>query len=79
MPLVHAMVSLPIMSAIVFIYAFANGFCPLISGITASSVHPEVRAFLTGTAYNISAGGIVSTLIVGTVLRQYPRHWRNCF
>jgi len=79
MPLVHAMVSLPIMSAIVFIYAFANDFCPLISGIAASSVPPEVRAFLTGTAYNIGAGGIVSALIVGTVLRQYPRHWRNCF
>ncbi len=59
MPLVHAMVSLPIMSAGAFIYAFANGFWPLISGIAASSVPPEVRAFLTGTAYNIGAGGIV--------------------
>jgi SHS family lactate transporter-like MFS transporter len=76
-PLVYAMVSLPIMSAGVFIYEFANGFCPLISGIAASSVPPEVRAFMTGTAYNIGAGGIVSALIVGTVLRQYPRHWRN--
>ncbi|PVU74431.1 hypothetical protein DDW11_06040 [Sulfolobus sp. SCGC AB-777_G06] len=76
-PLVYAMVSLPIMSAGVFIYGFANGFWPLISGISASSVSPEVRAFMTGTAYNIGAGGIVSALIVGTVLRQYPRHWRN--
>ena len=67
MPLLHAMVSLPIMSAIVFIYAFANGFWPLISGIAASSVPPEVRAFLTGTAYNIGAGGIVSALIGGII------------
>jgi SHS family lactate transporter-like MFS transporter len=59
LPLVHAMVSLPIMSAGAFIYVFANGFWPLISGIAASSAPPEVRAFLTGIAYNIGAGGIV--------------------
>ena len=68
MPLVHAMVSLPIMSAGVFIYAFANGFWPLISGIAASSVPPEVRAFLTGTAYNIGAGGIV---LIGGVIEAF--------
>jgi SHS family lactate transporter-like MFS transporter len=68
MPLLHAMVSLPIMSAGVFIYAFANGFWPLISGIAASSVPPEVRAFLTGTAYNIGAGGIV---LIGGVIEAF--------
>ncbi|BDC18644.1 MFS transporter [Acidianus sp. HS-5] len=69
MPVLSFMVSLPLMSAGVFIYAFANGFWPLISGIAASSVPPEVRAFLTGTAYNIGAvaGGVVSALIGGII------------
>jgi len=66
-PLVHAMVSSPVMSTGVFVYAFANGFWPLISGIAANSVPPEVRVFLTGTAYNIGAGGIVSALIGGII------------
>ena len=39
----------------------------MISGIAASSVPLEVRAFLTGTAYNIGAGGIVSALIGGII------------
>ncbi|MFP3202562.1 MAG: hypothetical protein RXR43_10080 [Sulfolobus sp.] len=39
----------------------------MISGIVARSVPPEVRAFLTDTAYNIGAGGIVSVLIGGII------------
>jgi hypothetical protein len=66
-PLVHAMVSSPVMSTGDFIYASANGFWPLISGIAANSVPPEVRVFLTGTANNTGAGGIVSTLIGGII------------
>jgi SHS family lactate transporter-like MFS transporter len=59
---------LPITSAGVFINAFANDFCPLISGIAASSDPPEVRAFLTDTAYNIGAGGIV---LIGGVIEAF--------
>jgi hypothetical protein len=40
----------------------------LISGIAVSSVPPEVRAFLTGTAYNIGAGGIV---LIGGVVEAF--------
>ncbi|MUM64931.1 MFS transporter [Acidianus infernus] len=69
MPIFTPLKTLPIMSAGVYLYAFAVGFWPLISGIAASSVPPEVRAFLTGTAYNIGAvaGGIVSAMIGGII------------
>jgi SHS family lactate transporter-like MFS transporter len=67
MPIFTPLKALPIMSAGVYLYAFAVGFWPLISGIAASNVPHEVRAFLTGTAYNIGAGGIVSALIGGII------------
>ena len=40
----------------------------MISGISASSVSPEVRAFMTGTAYNIGAGGII---LIGGVIEAF--------
>ncbi|BDC18861.1 MFS transporter [Acidianus sp. HS-5] len=69
MPIISSFKDIPIMSAGVYLYAFAVGFWPLISGIAASSVPPEVRAFLTGSAYNIGAvaGGVVSAVIGGII------------
>jgi len=65
MPILPVLKSIPVMSSGVFLYAFSVGFWPLISGIVASSVPQEVRAFITGTAYNIGAvaGGVISALI----------------
>jgi SHS family lactate transporter-like MFS transporter len=65
MPILSVLKSIPVMSSGVFLYAFSVGFWPLISGIVASSVPQEVRAFITGTAYNIGAvaGGVISALI----------------
>jgi SHS family lactate transporter-like MFS transporter len=65
MPILSVFKNMPIMSSGVILYAFAVGFWPLISGIVASSVPPEIRAFITGTSYNIGAvaGGIISALL----------------
>ncbi|AWR93671.1 MFS transporter [Acidianus brierleyi] len=65
MPVLSIFKSISIMSSGVILYAFAVGFWPLISGIVASSVPSEVRAFITGTSYNIGAvaGGVISALL----------------
>ncbi|BFH74009.1 MFS transporter [Sulfurisphaera javensis] len=72
MPLFSSFYIIPSMSAGVFLYAFSVGFWPLISGIVASSVPTEIRAFLTGTSYNIGAvsGGVISA-IIGEIIVLY--------
>ncbi|AWR96830.2 MFS transporter [Acidianus sulfidivorans JP7] len=72
MPIISFLHTISIMSAGVYLYAFTVGFWPLISGIVASSVPSEVRAFITGTSYNIGAvsGGIVSALL-GVIIAVY--------
>ncbi|WP_187152764.1 MFS transporter [Acidianus manzaensis] len=72
MPMFSFLHSIPIMSTGVYLYAFTVGFWPLISGIVASSVPTEIRAFLTGTSYNIGAvaGGIISALL-GEIIASF--------
>ena len=72
MPIFSQLKGITTMSLGVYLYAFFVGFWPLISAITASSVPSEVRAFITGTAYNVGAvaGGVVSALI-GEVIEAF--------
>jgi SHS family lactate transporter-like MFS transporter len=72
MPLISPMRMVPIMSSGVMLYAFSIGFWPLISGLVVSSVPPEVRAFITGTSYNLGAvwGGVVSA-VLGVVIQLF--------
>ncbi len=65
LPLLPSLKAVPLMSTGVIIYAFSIGFWPLISSLVVSSVPPEIRAFITGTSYNLGAvwGGVVSALL----------------
>ncbi len=65
LPLAPALKMVPLMSAGVVLYAFSIGFWPLISTLVVSSVPADVRAFITGTSYNLGAvwGGVVSSLL----------------
>lgn len=65
MPLLPSIKAIPVMSSGIILYAFSIGFWPLISSLVVSSVPPEVRAFITGTSYNLGAvwGGVVSALL----------------